>query len=89
MGPWYRTIMSGTFSVVVGDRGRFVIPSEVREVSGIEEGTRLMLMPTSAGLVLMTRDQLKAHVRADLAGDDLVGALLADRRRAAVEEDRG
>ena len=80
--------MSGTFSVVVGDRGRFVIPSEVRDVAGIHEGTRLMLLPTSAGLVLMTRDQLKAHVRADLADADLVGSLLNDRRRAADEEDR-
>jgi AbrB family looped-hinge helix DNA binding protein len=80
--------VSGIFAVVVGDRGRFVIPSEVRDAAGIEEGTRLMLLPTAAGLVLMTREQLKARVRADLAGHDLVGELLDARREASVEEDR-
>lgn len=64
-----------------------VIPAEVRDAAGIEEGTQLMLLLTQSGLVLMTRDQLRERVRADLAGLDLVGELLADRRRAAAEED--
>ncbi len=79
--------MSGTFAVVVGDRGRLVIPAEVREAAGLEEGTQLMLLPTDDGLVLMTREQLKARVRAQLAGEDLVGALLDERRAAAIAED--
>ena len=79
--------MSGTFAVVVGDRGRLVIPSEVRDAAGIEEGTRLMLLPTRSGLVLMTREQLRERVRDDLSGLDLVGELLADRRQAAADED--
>lgn len=81
--------MSGTFAVVVGDRGRLVIPAEVRDAAGIEEGTRLMILPTRSGLVLMTRDQLRERVREDLSGLDLVDELLADRRKAAAEEDAG
>lgn len=79
--------MSGTYAVIVGDRGRLVIPSEVREAAGIEEGTRLMLLPTNSGLVFMTREQLRERVREDLSGLDLVAELLADRRKAAAEED--
>lgn len=79
--------MSGTYSVVMGDRGRLVIPAEVRTAAGLAEGTKLVLLPTDAGLVLMTREQLRARVRDDLAGLDLVGELLAERRRAAADED--
>ena len=79
--------MSGTYAVVVGDRGRLVIPSEVRAAAGIEEGTPLMLLPTTSGLVLMTREQLRERVHEDLSGLDLVAELLADRRKAAAEED--
>ena len=80
--------MSGTYAVVVGDRGRLVIPAEVREEAGIAEGTPLVLLPTPDGLVLMTRRQLRDRVRADLSGLDLVSELLADRRRASLEDDR-
>ena len=37
----------------------------------------------------MTRRQLRSRVREELAGLDLVAELLADRRRAAQEEDVG
>jgi len=80
--------MSGTYSVTVGDRGRVVIPAEVRDVAGLAVGTPLVLLDTGSGLVLLTRDQLRARVREDLAGADLVSDLLADRRAAAADEDR-
>jgi bifunctional DNA-binding transcriptional regulator/antitoxin component of YhaV-PrlF toxin-antitoxin module len=64
-----------------------VIPAEVREASGLEEGTRLVLLPTTAGLVLMTKEQLRQRVHRDLAGLDLVDQLLAERREAAALED--
>lgn len=64
-----------------------MIPAEVRDAAGIEEGTRLVLFPTGSGLVLMTREQLRDRVREDLSGLDLVDELLADRRRTAAEED--
>jgi AbrB family looped-hinge helix DNA binding protein len=72
---------------VVGDRGRVVVPAEVRERTGIVEGTVLVLLETPTGLVLLTRDQLRRRVRADLGGADLVADLLADRRAVAAGED--
>ena len=75
--------------MVVGDRGRIVVPAEVRERAGLEAGTPLVLLESSDGLVLLTRDQLRARVRGELGGLDLVAELLADRRRAAEREDAG
>jgi AbrB family looped-hinge helix DNA binding protein len=79
--------VSGTYYVVVGDRGRVVVPAEVRERAGLSEGTRLVLIETPNGLILLTREQLKARVRAELAGLDLVKELLAERRAQADAED--
>lgn len=79
--------MSGTYQVVMGDRGRLVIPADLRERIGLSEGTTLILLETPAGLVLLTRPQLQERVRADLAGLDLVGELLAERRVEASTED--
>ncbi len=79
--------MSGTYAVVVGNRGRIVVPAEVRERGGLVEGTTLILLDTPAGLVLLTREQLRARVRSELQGLDLVGDLLAERRAAAEQED--
>jgi AbrB family looped-hinge helix DNA binding protein len=79
--------MGGTYSVVVGDRGRIVVPSEVRDRAGLAEGTKLVLLETPVGLVLLTREQLRHRVRAELEGVDLVSELLADRRSAAASED--
>ena len=79
--------MSGTHTVVVGDRGRIVVPAEVRERKGLTKGTVLVLVESPQGFALMTREQLRARVRADLEGLDLVEDLIADRRRAAVRED--
>jgi hypothetical protein len=53
----------------------------------LTEGTGLILLETPGGLVLLTRSQLQERVRADLAGLDLVGELLADRRAEAAVED--
>ena len=79
--------MSGTHEVVVGDRGRMVVPADVRQRAGIDEGTVLILFESPDGLVLLTRDQLRDRVRAELAGTDLVSDLLAERRRNAADED--
>jgi UDP-N-acetyl-D-mannosaminuronic acid transferase (WecB/TagA/CpsF family) len=48
----------------------------------------LVLLESPGGLVLMTRRQLRDRVRSDLAGADLVGELLAERRANAAAEDR-
>lgn len=79
--------MSGTYPVVMGDRGRLVVPAEVRARVGLEEGTPLVLLETPDGLVLLTRSQLRDRVQRDLAGTDLVDALIAERRRTAAVED--
>jgi len=47
----------------------------------------LVLLETTDGLVLLTRDQLRRRVRDELAGADLVNELLADRRRESAAED--
>lgn len=64
-----------------------VVPAEVRERTGIGEGTVLVLLDTPTGLVLLTREQLRQRVRDDLAGTDLVADLLAERRSNAAAED--
>jgi len=71
----------------MGDRGRLVVPAELRERAGLHEGRPVVLVETPQGLLLLTREQLRDLVRADLAGQDLVGQLLADRRAAAFTED--
>ena len=65
------------------------MPAEVRARRGLVAGTQRMLLETPDGLLLLTREQLLDRVRADLAGLDLVGELLAERRRAAELEDAG
>ena len=79
--------MSGTHTVVVGDRGRIVVPAELRERAGLREGSPLILFETPDGLVLLTRAQLRARVRTELAGLDLVTELLAERRLDAAQEE--
>ena len=59
----------------------------MRERADLTEGTPLVLLDTPSGMVLLTRDQLRARVRDELAGLDLVAELLAERRRAAEHED--
>jgi AbrB family looped-hinge helix DNA binding protein len=71
----------------MGDRGRLVVPADLRDRAGLSEGTPLILLEAPAGLVLLTRAQLQELVRADLAGLDLVGELLAERRAEAAAED--
>jgi AbrB family looped-hinge helix DNA binding protein len=71
----------------MGDRGRLVIPAELRERAGLAAGSPVILVETPHGIVLMRRNQLRELVRADLKGLDLVNELLAERRRASADED--
>lgn len=73
----------------MGERGRIVVPADVRKREGLGEGTTLVLLTTPEGMVFMTREQLRTRVADDLAGLDLVGELLAERRRSAAREDGG
>jgi len=71
----------------MGDRGRIVVPTAVRERAGLAAGLPMVLFESPDGLVLLTREQLRDRVRNDLKGLDLVEQLLTDRRRAAAVED--
>ncbi len=71
----------------MGDRGRIVVPTAVRERAGLAAGLPMVLFESPDGLVLLTREQLRDRVRNDLTGLDLVEQLLTDRRRAAAVED--
>lgn len=79
--------MRGAHPLIMGDRGRIVVPAGVRERAGLADGTTLMLLETPSGLVLLTREQLQERVRDDLAGHDLVGDLLTNRRETSAAED--
>jgi AbrB family looped-hinge helix DNA binding protein len=72
---------------MMGDRGRLVIPAEVRARLGLEAGAPLVLVETPHGVILTTRIQAKALVREQLRGSSLVTELLADRRAEAAAED--
>lgn len=79
--------MSGTYSAVMGDRGRLVVPAELRTSAGLEEGTPLVMLETPSGIAVLTRDQALRRVRSELAGTDLVEDLLEERRSASRAED--
>ncbi|CAN5448752.1 hypothetical protein BH23ACT9_BH23ACT9_20440 [soil metagenome] len=76
-------------SVVMGDRGRLVVPATVRARAGLAAGDRLLLIDGPDGIVLLTQAQALARVRDDLHGLDLVDDLLAERRAASAGEDAG
>ncbi|MHB8555734.1 MAG: AbrB/MazE/SpoVT family DNA-binding domain-containing protein [Candidatus Dormibacteria bacterium] len=77
--------MRGSYHATMGERGRLVIPAELRARAGISPGTRLNLLETDGGLLLLTRAQLQELVRADLSRLDLVQELLSERRAEAAE----
>jgi len=79
--------LSGTYPVVMGDRGRLVVPAELRERLQLDAGSPVMLIDTPQGVVLATRAQAKGLVRAAPAGPSLVDELLADRRAQAAADD--
>lgn len=79
--------MSGTQAVVLGDKGRIVVPAEVRARRQWNQGTTLVLIETPDGLLLTERRTALRLVRERLHGVDLVSELLADRRAQAERED--
>ena len=80
--------MSGTHAFTVGDRGRVVLPSRLRQSRGWPEGTTLVAIETATGVVVASRDELESIVAKQLAGIDLVAQLLEERRASAARDDR-
>lgn len=72
----------------MGDRGRLVVPAEVRERYAFGPGVALLLVETPTGLVVTTREHARDLVRQQLRGSSLVDELVAERRREAAEDDR-
>jgi AbrB family looped-hinge helix DNA binding protein len=80
--------------IVVGDRGRIVLPADVRSELGLEPGSRMLLSTEEDGSLRLrpyrsVADQGRGML-AELApaGESMVGELLAERRREAAREDR-
>lgn len=76
--------MSGNLQM--GDRGRIVIPADIRERRSWHAGTRLVAVETPSGVLLADRADLEDLVRRQLEGRDLVTELLDERRAAAAAE---
>jgi AbrB family looped-hinge helix DNA binding protein len=92
---WYICIMShADRQVVVGDRGRLVLPSEVRAELDLKPGTRMLLSTEADGsLRLRPFRAVAEQARGMLSGlastnHSLVDELLLERRREAANEDR-
>lgn len=82
--------MSVTNTVVVGEKGRIVLPAQLREARGWVTGTTLVMIETETGAEFIARDDLEKRVLAEFAGaGDMLGALLAERRSEAAREDAG
>lgn len=81
--------MSGTYAVTMGDRGRLVIPADLRDRLNLVAGVGLIVVETRRGLLLATREQARQLVRDDLAGTDPLSELLTERRAAAAADDLG
>ena len=81
--------MATAFTTSLGDRGRLVVPAELRARQQWEQGTPLLLIETERGVIVTTRDQAVALLREQLAGASLVDELTAERRASATREAAG
>jgi len=78
--------MSDTLAVQVGDKGRIVVPAPLRARHQWSPGTPLVAIDTELGVLFADRATVETVLRRQLAGTDLVGELLADRRREAASD---
>ena len=73
-------------AVGLGDRGRLVVPAAVRDRHGWVAGQHLVVIDTSAGLIVMSEDEALSWLRSRLQERELVAELLADRQAEAARE---
>jgi bifunctional DNA-binding transcriptional regulator/antitoxin component of YhaV-PrlF toxin-antitoxin module len=70
-------------AVRVGDKGRLVIPIDLRVAAGVGPGDEMIAHAESGRLLLETREAIKARIReqarATRGGPGVVERLLADR----------
>jgi AbrB family looped-hinge helix DNA binding protein len=79
--------------LVVGDRGRLVLPAAVRAELGLSAGSRLLLSTEPDGSLRLRPYRAVADAArgllADLGRGSMVDELVAERRLAAAAEDAG
>lgn len=78
--------MSDTTNVVLGDKGRIVVPFDVRRRRDWRQGTVLILVETPDGLLLTERATALRMIREKLAGRPLVEELIAERHASAAAD---
>ena len=86
---WYCDDMSADSAVItMGDRGRIVIPLEMREAAHLNAGDKLIAFRDERGINLMTRRALLEKIWAERVDPDvsLVDELIADRRAEALRD---
>lgn len=89
---WYFRHMSApvleprSYPLTVGDKGRLVIPAEIRAAHGWSTGTAVIAVDAPGGVLLLTVDEAMKHVRSvsRVSVDDV----LAGRRAERVAEDQ-
>jgi len=74
--------------LTMGDRGRIVIPLEMREAAHLKTGDKLIASRDEQGIKLMTRRALLEKVWADFADSptSLADELIAERRAEAIRD---
>lgn len=92
MAVWYDLTMAHKEQYVVrlGERGRLVLPAELRRRAGLREGELLVAVYRDGVLRLASRRELARAGRGMFAhvgpGRDLIGELLAERQEEARRE---
>lgn len=72
--------------MVMGDRGRLVIPAEIRAELNWTQGTRMVLVEAEDGMLLMSVDQARAMLKRQIGDRDLVAELIAERHAEALAD---
>lgn len=84
-----------TREIVVGDRGRVVLPADIRSALGLKPGSRMLLDAEDGGVLRLRPYRSVADqglgMLADLSprGVSMVDELLEERRREAALEEGG
>lgn len=80
-------LVSDTYTVEVGQKGRIVIPAPLRAEIGLAPGDVLVALADSGGVLLLPRQAVKERLRRLMAGGpSLASELLRERREAASRD---